>query len=107
MRILASVAELERDMTIDRTKAALRQKRTRGEKTGGTVPFGFNVLEGGRLVPNPDEQDTLVLVRRLREEGRSLRAIATELEARGIRTKTGGSTWAPKVLVGLLERVAA
>ena len=30
MRILASVAELERDVTIDRTKAALHQKRTRG-----------------------------------------------------------------------------
>ena len=71
------------------------------------MPFGFNVTEGGHLVPNLDEQETLVLVRRLREEGRSLRAIAGELEERGIRTKTGGSTWAPMVLVGLLERVAA
>jgi len=104
MRILASVAELERDMGRDRTRAAMRQKRTRGEKTGGTVPYGFDVLEGGRLVPNAEEQKALVFIRRRHEEGASLRAIATELEARGIRTKTGRSTWAAETVSSILRR---
>lgn len=105
--ITAVFAELERDLIADRTKAAMAELRRQGRKTGGRVPFGSDVLEDGHLVPNVDEQETLGLIRRLREEGRTLRAIAAELEARGIRTKTGGSTWAPKVLADVLGRVAA
>lgn len=106
-RMLAVLAEFERDLVSERTSAAMAYLRTQGQRISGQIPFGYDLLEEGRLVPNVDEQETLVLVRRLRDEGRSLRAIAAELEARGIRTKTGGSTWAPKVLAGVLGRVAA
>ena len=101
------MAEAYRDQVKKKTAAAMAELRRQGRKTGGAVPFGFDVLEDGHLVPNPAEQETLSLIRQLREEGRSLRAIAAELESRGIRTKSGGAAWAPKVLAGLLEREAA
>ena len=101
------MAESYRDQVKKKTSAAMAELRRQGRKTGGRIPLGFDVLEDGHLVPNVDEQETLGLIRRLREEGRTLRAIAAELEERGIRTKTGGSTWAPKVLADVLGRVAA
>lgn len=105
-RMLAVLAEFERDLVSERTTTAMAHLRHEGRRISGAIPFGFD-LEGDRLVPNAAEQTTLSLIRQLRGEGRSLRAIAAELEARGIATKTGGTTWAPKVLAGLLERVAA
>jgi DNA invertase Pin-like site-specific DNA recombinase len=105
-RMLAVLAEFERDLVSERTVTAMAHLRSQGRRISGAIPFGFD-LEGDRLVPNAAEQETLSLIRQLREEGRSLRAIAAELEVRGIRTKSGGATWAPKVLAGLLERVAA
>ncbi len=105
-RMLAVLAEFERDLVSERTATAMAHLRSQGRRISGAIPFGFD-LDGDRLVPNPAEQETLSLIRQLREEGRSLRAIAAELEARGIATKSGGTTWAPKVLAGLLERVAA
>lgn len=106
-RMLAVLAEFERDLVSERTATAMAHLRSQGRRISGAIPFGFDVVDGGHLVPNPAEQETLSLIRQLREEGRSLRAIAAELEARGIATKSGGATWAPKVLAGLLERVAA
>lgn len=106
-RMLAVLAEFERDLISERTTSAMAHLRHEGQRISGRIPLGFDVLEDGHLVPNVDEQETLGLIRRLREEGRTLRAIAAELEERGIRTKTGGSTWAPKVLADVLGRVAA
>lgn len=40
-------------------------------------------------MPNAEEQDAIRLMKKLRANGESYRAIATELERRGIRTKEG------------------
>ncbi len=106
LNVLGSVAQWEREAIGERTAAALAVKRERKEKTGGTVPYGFELGDGGRLVENPSEQTTLATIRELRAGGRSLNAIARELTARGITSKTGGK-WHAKVVAGLVERMAA
>ncbi len=105
-RMLAVLAEFERDLVSERTCVAMAHLRGEGRRISGRIPFGFD-LEGERLIPNRDEQEALVLMRDLRGRGLSLRAIAAELEARGVRTKTGASTWAPKVVADVLARAAA
>lgn len=105
-RMLAVLAEFERDLTSERTKGAMAHLRGQGRRISGRIPFGFD-LEGDRLVPNPGEQAALGLVSRLHEEGASLRAIAAELEARGIRTKSGASTWTASTVAGVLNRAEA
>lgn len=88
-RILDAVAELERAMTAARTRAALRAKRARGERAG-TEPFEFRVNGDGRtLHAYQPEQEVLSLMMRERAEGRSLRAIADTLNARGHVTRRG------------------
>jgi DNA invertase Pin-like site-specific DNA recombinase len=91
-RILDAVAELERGLTVARTRAALRAKRARGERAG-TEPYGWRINGDGRtLHPHNDEQCTLRLIQECRDAGFPLRAIADELNRVGIRTRTG-SEW--------------
>jgi site-specific DNA recombinase len=102
-RMLAVLAEFERDLVSERTVGAMAHLRRAGRRISGRVPFGYD-LAGDELVPNVREQEGLELIRSMRAEGLSLRAIARELAARGIRTKDGAETWAPNVIAAIFRR---
>ncbi len=105
-RLLAVLAEFERDQISERTTAAMKHMRSRGRRVG-TIPFGFRLaLDGLTLLPDETEQAALELMKTLRAEGARLRKIAAELELRGISTKNGG-LWKPQVIKGILQREAA
>lgn len=86
--LTAALAEMERGLVGERTKAALAQKRRKGEATGGSTPYGFD-RDGERLTPNPEEQKTLKHMESLRLQGKSFQAIADALNMDGIPTKQG------------------
>lgn len=88
----------------NRTGAAMAQKRKRGEKTGGDVPFGYRLLEGGGLAVEPEEQKALDLIRKLRDSGESYRKIGAELQRRGILTRRGKIVWNPQVIKNVLNQ---
>lgn len=96
-RMLAVLAEFERDIVSERTKAGLAHKRANGEKLGGDVPYGFTVVEERRdnghavktLQPDPTEQKGIALACRLHGRGKKLREIAATMEERGYLTKRG------------------
>lgn len=102
-RMLAVLAEFERDLVSERTAAALAHKRANGYKTGGRVPFGFDVDDKGRLTENPEEQKTLGIIHSLRRKELTLRAIASDLSRRGINGKTG-VPWSAKTVKAILDR---
>ncbi len=106
-RMLAVLSEFERDQVSERTKAALQHKKANGEKTGGNVPFGYDVTSDGLLVINENEQKAIRLMLRLKRKGHSLRAICRELEIEGHRTKTGRFSWNHKTVGSILKRLAA
>lgn len=92
-RMLAVLAEFERDLVSERTRGAMAQKRRAGEKTGGGVPFGFRVgPDGRRLEPAPELAPAVKLIRRRRAAGASLSSIARTLAKRGTPT-AGGGAW--------------
>jgi DNA invertase Pin-like site-specific DNA recombinase len=104
-RILDAVAELERSMIAARTRAALAQKRLRGERVG-SVPLGCGLAPDGRtLVPNPAEQAVLHVLYELHDAGSNLRAVAAELNSRGFRTRKGGVWYASYVWLQLRRRI--
>lgn len=104
-RMLAVLAEFERDQLAERTKAAMSHKRRNGERVG-KVPFGFDLAaDGVQLVQNAGEQEVLNLVRELRAAGESMRAIAAELNRRQIATKEG-KPWKHSTIQSILNRVA-
>lgn len=82
-RLLAVLSEFERDQISDRTRFALAHKKSKGEKTGGDVPFGY-VVRDGKLYPSPTEQKAIGLIMDLHRRGETLRAICRELEAVGV-----------------------
>ena len=102
--LTAALAEMERGIVSERTSSALKHKRAQGEKTGGDVPYGFELDETGHLVENQNEQKAILLICRLTLKGYSLRAICRELEKEGYETKTGKATWNPKTVSMIIKR---
>lgn len=86
--ILDGAAAYERRLIAQRTSAALRAKRARGERPG-EVPFGWSADEKGKLHPHPDELATMARARELRALGLAQRAVVRELEGEGHRGRTG------------------
>jgi DNA invertase Pin-like site-specific DNA recombinase len=110
--IMAMVAQQERRMISERTKVALKAAKARGVKLGN--PNGAAHLQGrgnGEAVEavkaNASERaETLRrTVETIRAEGvTSVRGIADELNARGVKTARGGR-WHPTSVHTLLKRL--
>ena len=106
-RLLASLAEFERDQVSERTKMALAHKKRRGERVG-RVPLGFELAADGKtLVPVAAELAVVKLVAELWAKGMSLRAIAAELDRQGVPTKAGQGKWQRSTIQRLIARGAA
>ncbi len=88
-RVLDLFAQVERDMTRARTKAALQEKKSRGERVGA-IPYGCKLADDGRhLEPAWFEQDVIALVRSLRISGLTYRAIVEYLNRTNVNSRTG------------------
>ena len=72
-------AGLERRRSVERIKNVKRNQRSKGRYLGGSRPFGYMIHSNGRLIENPLEQKVLKRIMHLRDQGKSLRAIAAEL----------------------------
>ena len=104
LNVLMSVAQWEREAIGERTRDALKAKRRRGEKTGGGVPFGHDVVDG-KLAANPAEQRALRLIESLKAKGYGYQKIAAQLNADLILTKTGRA-WRPPMVRKVYLRAA-
>lgn len=90
LNVLASVAQWERETTGERTAAVMRHKASRGEYTGGDVPFGYRLGDDGvRLLPVPGQQVVVAEAQALRKQGLSLRGIASALAKQGLCSPAG------------------
>ena len=83
----------KKNMTISRlTAEALGRKQANGEYTGGDVPYGYRLASDGvRLEDDPVESRALDFIRQRRAHGMSIRALAAELNARGVLNR--GRRW--------------
>ena len=91
IHILAAVAEHERDMIAERTRAALQAAKARGVKIGNP-----NIAEAGKkgraaAIASADRfaEGVWPIIESLMDEGLNLSAIARELNERQIKTRTG------------------
>jgi DNA invertase Pin-like site-specific DNA recombinase len=104
--VMDAAARLERRMIGARTKAALAEKRTKGQKTGGSVPYGFQLqADGIHLEPNPVEHPVLLRILELRLAGLGGRRIAAALTSEGHKPR--GAAWNPGNLQTLADRLLA
>ncbi len=80
--MLAVMNQFERDQCSERTAAALQHLKAQGKRVG-SIPHGYKLGNDNNLVPNEVEQEMLLLVRKLKKQGMSLRKISAELARRG------------------------
>jgi len=107
LHLYAALAEKERRLISERTKAALVAKKAAGAALGNPV----NLAEAGYLgrVTLIESADDLAhslapVLRAVRSEGATtLRSIAQALNRRGIKSPRGG-TWYPSSVANVLSR---
>jgi len=80
-RVAAAVAELQAAQSAVQTAAAFAVKRAQGLSVNGHARYGFEVGEGGRIVPNEGEQLVVAEVVRF-TRGNPGNAVGSELATR-------------------------
>lgn len=102
LHILAAVAEHEREMISQRTKAALAAAKVRGTRLGNPRPDMPRITAASAANAARFRARVAPLVVTLRGQGMSLRAIAADLNGRGIRTARG-RRWQAATVFGVLR----
>jgi DNA invertase Pin-like site-specific DNA recombinase len=111
VRLMAVIAQEEREMISRRTREALAAAKARGVKLGGVranQPKGDPRLATQALIEASATFAARVapIAGELRNNGMNLRQIAAELTARGVQTMRGGAWTAASVRNVLLRKVA-
>lgn len=103
INIMTAVSQWEREAIGERTRDALRHKRSCGERVGN-INYGFRLAADAKHVePDPEEQAVLVTIDELRTRHRSLREIAAALNDKGWRTRRG-SAWRHEYVKALISK---
>src|ERR1051326_117490 len=109
LHIYAALAEKERALISDRTRAALAQKKAQGVALGNRTNLGDASAKGAsanRTAADAFAANVLPVVRRIEASGvKGHRAIAAALNARGVRTARGGE-WHATTVRNLIGRDA-
>jgi len=114
---MAAVAEQEGRAISERTKAALAAAKARGVKLGWSNPKrAFEQREAAkkgaavnRARALTHAENVLPVIKQIRAGGASLRQMAAELNARGIKTARGGkwhATTVRNILAATNDRAA-
>lgn len=91
LTMAAGFAEMEKNLTAERTTAALSRKAEKNERTG-ELPYGKRLsADEIHLEDNPEEQAVIAKVRKLQKAGLSQRAIVKELAQMGMVNRAGGA----------------
>lgn len=99
-RLMAVLAEFERDLISERTKSGLAYKRSKGE-VYGPIPRGFKAIEDGRLVEDADEVADIAYIRELHGQGFGSRHISRLMSGR-----KGRRNWAESTVRRILARAS-
>jgi DNA invertase Pin-like site-specific DNA recombinase len=103
--LMASLAEMERELIGERIRAAMQRKREKGESCSGNAPYGFQICDG-MLVSDEEERAVIERIRFLRGEGRTVHQIAATLNDDGVRNRENRPFGKSQVHV-LVQRHAA
>jgi site-specific DNA recombinase len=95
LNVLASVSQWERETIVERTVTSLRHMKDQLQ-TYNHPPLGYQD-SNGRLIEIDEEQRVVAEVLEMRHAGQTFRAIADDLNYRGIVGKRGGQYYASTI----------
>ena len=111
---LAAFSEFFRGQLASKIRASVKQKMK--NEWFGQAPYGYTIVsdvigdrkKNTRLVENPEEQEVLGIMRRLRKEDKSYSEIATYLNENNIKTRftrdDKKSSWYSSTVRNILDR---
>lgn len=109
LQLLGAFAQLERDMIASRTKAVLNNKKNKGEKLGGYIPYGKKLIidnvngkEIKKLIDNDDEIKLIEELVKLKNSGYTYNDICKILIERKVLNRTGTIEWEPVKVMRML-----
>ena len=103
--IMGAVSQWEREAIGERTRDALRHKRSNGERIGN-IEFGYRLAPDRKhLELDPTEQAALAEIQGLRRQGHTLRGIAVTLNCRGQLTRRG-THWRLESVARVIKQAA-
>lgn len=106
LHIYAALAEQEREFISQRTKAALREAKTRGRKLGGLRDATMKRNDVVKANAAARAEKVAGILVPLRDAGKTLREIADHLDKAGVPTARGGK-WQASQVKRVLERLEA
>jgi DNA invertase Pin-like site-specific DNA recombinase len=92
-QILGAVAEWEKCALVQKLRASRLRMRRAGQRCEGRKPYG----------DSPEEQKSVDLILSLRKDGKSLVAIAEQLNADAVKPRTGAK-WHPTQIQRIVSR---
>lgn len=112
LTVLMAMAQMMREQTKEKSKAACDYLKSNGKYAGGQPPYGWTGKRDksgkplNELEPLPTEQAVLLEILRMDGEDYTPTEIADELNRRGLPTRHGGQ-WHTKQISRILERASA
>jgi site-specific DNA recombinase len=109
--VLASIAEMERDVIYERTSGGRDRVAESGKWVTGPIPPGYILDDDGFLAPGPDAELWAGVFDRIANKGSSAQAEAVRLTAEGVPTDrrysgkvvAGAALWRQSRLLDLLH----
>ena len=105
--IRGELAQWQREVIGASTQSAIDHKRSKSEKLGGPVPFGYRVWRNPAGVKclkiDPEEQAIIHRARQLRASGLSYSRIGSQLVEESHRPRSGGP-WHPQQIANMMDK---
>jgi DNA invertase Pin-like site-specific DNA recombinase len=98
------MAEWEREIAAERTRAALSELKRQGRRVSGRPPLGYR-FDQGRLVEVPEEQAIVRRLERLQAQGLGAKAVAARLNRRCVLNPRTGRPWRHGTVRDILARL--
>jgi DNA invertase Pin-like site-specific DNA recombinase len=108
-QVVGVFAELDRRTVVKRMRDGRKAKAAAGRKATGSYAYGYQGAGKGRdrdAAPREDEQAAVARIVELRRAGQSYRAIATTLDAEGLKPRRAPS-WSAMAVRNIANREMA
>jgi DNA invertase Pin-like site-specific DNA recombinase len=105
--MIAAIAEMEREWISERTSDAMLSHQAGGRRMSDRTPYGWvqDPEKPALLVAEPNEQEALKMMKRLKDEGLGNSAIAQKLAEEGFLPRSGRPRWDLSTLRRILKRL--
>lgn len=107
LTIFAALAQLERDVIVQRTTDGRNSRGRKDGERGGRVPMGYRRIGDGLVEVDPTAAGVVRSIFARRADGWTLQRIADALNASATPNPQGGRRWEPATVRAVLQNAPA